>query len=182
MLAKRCNRSKPQNASARPRVPPIIASTPDSVSSCATNRRRLRAERRAQCHFAPARMSARQGEIGNVGASDEEKKTHCAEQHEQRIAQFTGDHFLQTYSEKTTVGFVGRIVDPLAQQFDFGLQAVARNTGLKSPNHTQEVGIGMLLENRALAKRPGPRAWSRGLENRRFPPSHRRSYRVRRSS
>ena len=68
------------------RAPPATASTRLSVSSCRTSRAAARAERGAHRHLAPARRAAREQQVRDVGARDQQHRGDRAEQHDQRRA------------------------------------------------------------------------------------------------
>ena len=73
-----------QEASTTPSAPPAVETSVLSTSSCDVRRRASAAERRAHGELVPARRAARDEEVGDVDARDEQQKADGAEQREQR--------------------------------------------------------------------------------------------------
>ena len=94
--------------------------------------RELRASR-AECHthrgFAPARDRARELEVGDVGARDQEYQRHGAAQHDQGLAHLANDLILEWHRAEREAT-VGRI--------DFGMIAP------QTPGECVEFGLGSL--------------------------------------
>ena len=78
-------------ATTTPSAPPTTARTALSVSSCLNESRARGAEGGANRDFATAAGSAREQEVGDVGADDEEHDAHRAEQDEERRSHLADD-------------------------------------------------------------------------------------------
>ena len=65
-------------------------------------------------HLTLAGVGACEGQIRDIGTGDEEKKSHRAQQHEERTAQIARDHFLEADREKAPLGLVGWISNAFA--------------------------------------------------------------------
>ena len=79
----RSSASRPSQANAIPIAPPSAASTKLSVSNCRMSRA-THAERQAKIDLTPARRGARQQQIGDVGAGDQQHEDDRAHHQLQR--------------------------------------------------------------------------------------------------
>ena len=81
----------PHTAASSPTTPPTLDSTRLSTSSCRSSRAAARAQRGADRHLLLPLQRAREQQVGDVGADDEQHEADRAEQHQQRRAQLAAD-------------------------------------------------------------------------------------------
>ena len=92
---RRARRRSPTRASSSPAAPPASASTIDSTIRCWNTRRRPGAERGADRELLAAAHRARQDQVADVGARDQQHQRHGAEQHQQRGPHVADDQLMQ---------------------------------------------------------------------------------------
>ncbi len=111
-------------ASSRPAAPPAIASTSASISSCWKTRRAPRAERRADRDLLAASERAREEQVADVGARDQQHERDRGEQHHQRHADVADDQLLQRDDGGAPAGVLLRILalEPHRDRFHLGFR------------------------------------------------------------
>ena len=96
--------ASPHCATSRPRPPPSTHSTRLSVSSCRMTRIAAGAERAADRDLALARRAAREQQVGDVGARDQQHEADRAGQHEQRRPQIAGQLAVHRHEQRAPAG------------------------------------------------------------------------------
>ncbi len=130
-------------ASARPQAPPIVERTRFSVSHCITTRVAAGADRQADRGFASSRRGAREQEVGDIRARDEQHEADRAcEQEERRLR--VADHRLVRRRETHAPAMVRvgiRRIEPGAHGIDLRLRRANGRAGLQSPDGHHEPAV-----------------------------------------
>ena len=119
-----------------PTAPPTSASTRLSVRSCRAIDPR-RAERRPHRHLALPRGAAREEQIGDVGAGDEQQEAHRGEQQPQRVLRGRAQEIVAERLDAGSPAAVGvgklrRL--PLGDQFQRALACSTVTPGFSRPS------------------------------------------------